>query len=428
MTDLSGPERAELERLRAQAAADGARGNGWARSGRWVGACALLIVSAVLGSLAVVAVYLRSEVLDTDTYVQTVAPLGDNPAVRSAVASRLTDEIITRTDVTGLTTNLANKLVQDGAPSQLLDLVGPAVSGVSSFLNKKINQLMATPQFETAWVDINREAHQGLVAVLTGQQGQVVSAQGDTVSLNIGKLLSMVKQQLVSEGLTIFEKVPDVSIQYTLFQSDAVPKAQTATRLLDAVGTWLPWVALLLLIAGIVVAPNQRRGIIIGASLLGILAALLLLGLSVARTYYLDNLPANVRSPDAASAVIDAVLRFLVVSLETLVVAMVVFVVGAILAGPSRPVVALRRLLNRGLDPLARLLRRAGAWVGTGGKVLGYAYRPIQIGLVLLAVVLFMLAGSPSIAGVLWTTVAVLVVLTVLEVFVRAGDRRVATG
>ena len=51
------------------------------------------------------------------------------------------------------------------------------------------------------------------------------------------------------------------------------------------------------------------------------------------------------------------------------------------------------------------------------------AYRPIQIGLIVLAVVGFTLASRPGISAVVWTTVVVLVLLAVVEVFVRAVPR-----
>jgi hypothetical protein len=147
-----------------------------------------------------------------------------------------------------------------------------------------------------------------------------------------------------------------------------------------------------------------------------------------ARDYYLDRLPPEVQSPAAVAAVYDAVVRFLIAALQTLVVVTVILIVGALLAGPSRPAVAIRRLLNKGLNAASGAVTRAGTWVATTGRALAGVYHPIQIGLVLLAIVGFILAQRPSIASVLWVTLAVVVVLALLEVVVRAGTRRPATG
>jgi hypothetical protein len=415
-SELTPDERTELERLRRESVS---RPNGWARGGRWVGAVVVLVLAAVLGSFAVVAVYLRSEVLDTDTYVETVAPLGTDPTVRTAVAARLTDEIVARTDLEGLTKDLADKLVTAGAPSGITDLVGPAVGGISSFVNSKINELMATQRFEDAWENINRVGHEGLITALMGGKGKVVTSEGYTVSVDLGELLTLAKQELVKQGFTIVGKIPDVSIPYTIVESTELPKIHTYTRLLNTVGTWLPWVALVLFLAGILIAPNHRRGLLFGALLTGAMAALVLAAVTFARTYYVDNLPPEIKSPEAASVVITTVLRYLMAALQTLIVAMLVLVVGAFLAGPSRAAVWFRTWLNRGLDLLAGLLRRTGDWAVKIGRALAVAVRPLRILIVVGAAALLVAANRPGIPAVLWSTVAVLLVLAVLEVFVR---------
>jgi hypothetical protein len=417
---LGPDERAELERLRAQANGHSGRGG---RTWRWVGATALLLVGAILGTLAVVAVYVRSEVLDTETYVETVAPLGSDPAVRDAIAARLTDEIIVRSDVEKLATDLATRLEQQGAPERISDLVGPLVGGVRSFLNGRIVGLMSTPRFETAWQNINRVGHTGLVTVLTGGQGEILTSEGNTVTIDIGELLTLVKQQLVADGLEIFGRIPDVSIQYPLITSDQLPTIRTYTRLLDTVGTWLPWIALLLLLGGVILAPNRRRGVIVAMVLLGIVTALTLLGVTTARTYYLDNLPPTVRSPEAAAVVVNTMLRFLIASLQTLLVVTAIFLIGALLAGPSSAAVAVRRLLNYGMDAAARGLRHVGTWIRTTGRALAAAYHPIRVAIVLVALAAFIAANRPGVPALLWTTVIVVLLLALLEILVRTGTR-----
>jgi hypothetical protein len=415
--ELGTNERDELERLRAEKKQRG----GWGRGGRWLGACVLLLIAALLGGLAVVAVYLRSEVLDTDTYVQTVAPLAQDPPVRQAVATRLADEIVTRSDVSALATQVAERLIAEGAPARVTDLVGPAVSGLKSFLYNEIYKLLGTAKFQTVWEQVNRAAHTGLVTVLTGGQGQFISSSGTTVTVDIGALLSAAKQDLAAQGLSFVSRIPDVSINYQLVESDELPKLRTYTRLLNTAGTWLPFVALALLIAGILAAPNRRRGIITGAVMLGIVAALLLAVLAIGRTYYLDNLPPAIRSYDAAASVIDTMLRYLKAALQTLIVVAVIFVVAGWLAGPSRPATAIRRLVGRGLDAAGQQLSRAGSWAVATGRALAGLRLPIQIAVVIAALLALIIANRPSIATVLWATVVVLVLFAILEIFIRTS-------
>jgi hypothetical protein len=283
--------------------------------------------------------------------------------------------------------------------------------------------LLATERFQSIWEQVNRSAHDGLDAVLTGGEGRFIGSEGTAVTLDIGALLSAAKEELVGRGLDVVARVPDVSISYTLVESEQLPSLRRYTSLLDSLATWLPFVALALLAAGVLVAPNRRRGIITGFVAVGVVAAAALGALALGRSYYLDNLPATVQSPDAAAAVVDTITRFLVASLQTLLVAALVFVVAAWLAGPSRPATGVRRLVNMGLDAGARGLAHAGSWVATVGRALHGARWAIQVALVLAAVVGLVLADRPGISAVLWTTLIVLVILAIVELFVRSSEQ-----
>ncbi|WP_344139040.1 hypothetical protein, partial [Luedemannella flava] len=386
-------ERAELAQLRAELAvlraevAAGRHGR-WGRLGRWLGACVILLLAAVLGGVSLVAGYVRGQVLDTDTYVATVTPVLADPAVQDAVAQRLANEIVTRTDLTGIANKVAERLVAEGAPPAVTALVDPLVNGLNSFLYNRIRPLLATEQVQAVWRQVNTLAHQAVVTVLTGAEGTYLNSTGDTVTLDLGAVLETVKQKLVEQGLTFVERIPEISIPFTVVQSDKLPELRTYTRVLDAVATWLPWVVLALAIAGVLAAPNRRRGIITGAIMLGVVAALLLFGTAVARAYYKDNLPPTL-PPQAALAVFDTLLRFLVSALQTMLVALGLIVLVALWWGPSPPAVFARRWADRGLDALGAQLARAGRWAVVAGRAVAPARHVIYVLICVLAIVGF---------------------------------------
>jgi hypothetical protein len=165
---LSTSERAELEALRAEVAGThtGRKGQA-ARGGRWVGAVALFVVSAVLFSASVIAVFVRSQLLNTNRYVETVSPLARDPAIQDAVTNRLTDEFMTRLDIAGLTQQLANDLKARGIPDVVDQLVSPVVGGVRSFISDQIHRVVTSDTFAQIWDSANRVAHEELDAVLT---------------------------------------------------------------------------------------------------------------------------------------------------------------------------------------------------------------------------------------------------------------------
>jgi hypothetical protein len=296
------PENVEVERLRAEVARlEAARRGRAARAGRWVGAVAILVVALLLGIASIAAVFARNQLLDTDRYVATVAPLARDPVVQDAVANRLTQEVVTHVDLEGLARQATAWLQTQGAPPAVNQLVPPAVNGVESFVHSQVRRLVGTEQFAAAWDAANRVAHDDLRAVLTGGSSGAVASSGTDITVDLGVVLETVKQRLVAAGFALAGRIPRVSVPFTVYSSPDLPKIRTYVTWLDRAATWLPWVALALLAAAVVVAPDRRRGLL----LTGLFVALGLLlargGIAIARDYYLDRLPASVQSPEAGA-------------------------------------------------------------------------------------------------------------------------------
>jgi hypothetical protein len=321
---LSADERAELERLRAEvadlrsraaAAPDVVAPTAVAptprRRQRWrsVVATLLIVIGCILAPLSVVAVWAKNQVTDTDRYVATVTPLASDPAIQSAVADKITAEIFARLDVAGITNQAVDALAERGLPpliaTQLHALSGPLSSGVQSYVRTEVGNVVASDAFADAWISANRAAHAALVAALTGQTGEGITIENNTVSINLGPFIQVVKQRLIDRGFELASRIPDVNPSFVLVQSDAIAKARDAFNLLNTIGNWLPIIALIFLALGVYVAKGHRRALV-GAGL-GLAGGMLALGLGIAlfRSIYLNAIPAEVLPHDAAAAFYD---------------------------------------------------------------------------------------------------------------------------
>lgn len=434
MTDASPPdgplsesERAELKRLRAEAAARSHRG---AHAGRWIGSIVLMVLASLIGLAGVTAIWLRAEVLNTERYVETVAPLASDPAVQQAVSARISDEIVTQLDVQGLATQLVQALQQRGVPprlgDRLNDLVPPLVSGIESFLNDKINEVVASPRFAEFWANANRTAHQQVDAILTGKDSNLISTHNTSIVIDLGQVLEMVKQRLVEAGFSAAQRIPQTSIPYTIAQVDDLPKIQRATKLLSAAGWVLPILALLLGIAAVATAPNRRRGLLITVTVFGVTLLLGLGGIALAREQVLSNLPATIRSPQAAAALWDTLIRFLISGIKTVIVLCAIVILLTLLAGPSRLAHAIRHGINRLFDWLGGLIGGAGLTLGPVPGALARNRVAIRVGLVILAFVALVLWRTPGIAGTLGVTAIALAILAIVEIIARIHPRTAA--
>ncbi len=288
-----------------------------------------IVLACLLALVSIVEVFARNVLLDTDTYVATVAPLASDPAIQSQVANRVSDGLIQRVNV--------QKRVQDALPPKAGFLAAPVTSGLTSLTHQITLKTVQSDAFQKVWVSVNRDAHKQVVSVLTGSQEGALSSSNGTVSINLDQVETQVKQSLDARGITVFDNVPKPKKNsIVIFQSDTLVKLQGLTRLINSLAYLLPVLAVACFAGGIAVSLNRRRALARAAVALAVTMALVLVGLAFAENQYLSNLGPN-QSRAASSAVIDTVTGGLRASLRT------TFVVAAII-GVVTMVVGIRRL------------------------------------------------------------------------------------
>jgi hypothetical protein len=234
-----------------------------------------------------------------------------------------------------------------------------------------------------------------------------------------------VKQRLAEAGFTAANRVPQMSIPYTVAQIDDLPKIQRATELLNT-GAWVLLIVTLLLgIAAVAAAPNHRRGLLITMTVFGVTLLLGLAAIALAREQVLSGLPSSVNA-QAASALWDTLARFLLSGIETVIVVCAIVILLALVSGPSRPAHALRHGLNQLLNRLGGLVGGTGLNLGPVPNALARNRVAIRVGIVLLALMSLVLWQRPGIAGTLAVTAIALGVLTIIEIIARVPPAKIA--
>ena len=421
----------EVERLRARVAElEGelttARGSAHLardhKRSAWyaVGSALLLVFACVLAPLSVTAVWASTQVSDTEQYVQTVAPLAEDPAVQAAVADEVTRAVLEGLDIETFTRETLETLAQqENVPPRvaavLPGLAVPITNGVESFTRTQITRLVQSPQFAQLWERVNTVAHEQLVNLLEGNEGGAVSAQGDTVTLNLAPIIDQVKQRLVSEGFTLAERVPTVDRSFVLVQSETVTNAQGAYRLLNTLGVWLPVIALAMFAAGVFLARDRRRAVLRGS--LGVVGALLLfgVGLALARAAYVNALPGGVLDEQAAGNVFDTLERFLRTGARALAVAGLLAALAAFLLGPSTAASRTRSTLTHGIGSARTGAEAAGWHTGRFGVWAWSRKRALRLGTFIVAGLVLLFWTRPTVTVVVVTAVVVAVALALIE-------------
>ncbi|HTK16752.1 MAG TPA: hypothetical protein VL769_10205 [Acidimicrobiia bacterium] len=270
---------------------------------RAISSVALIVLACMLAFVSVIAVWTRALVLNTDAYVRAVGPLIEKPALRDELSLRIVDELYQHVDVP--------KLLREALPKRG-DVLAPTLAqGIRDTSVKLASTALGTAAVRRVWENANRVAHDQVVHVLEGK-GDILTTDKGEVAVELRPLAEKVREALDANGVHLFDNVPASTLdrRFVLFRSADLARAQRATRLLDALGTWLPLVTVLVF-AGAVAASEQRRRAI-GRCALALAATMVVLtvGVAVGRSFYLDHAGGQI-SRAAAAVPFDGLVRSL---------------------------------------------------------------------------------------------------------------------
>ena len=411
--------RAEVEELRSkQAGAPRRRRIGW----RTPVAVVLIFLGCLLTPEAVLAVWAANQVSDTGRYVANVEPLIHDPAIQNALSEKITNQITSRLNVTGVINQAAAQLNSKGLTriGSLLTTFGPQISSsVSGFVYSTVHSVVSSPAFAAAWVQVNTVAHGQIVLALSGHANSSISITNGQVTIGLGPFIDIVKKDLVARGFTLANSIPSINPTFTLFEAKNLEKAQSGYRLINDLKIVLPILALLLIAAGVYVARSHRRALI-GAGL-GFAFSMLFLGvdLQIFRSIYLNSVPSSVLPSDAAAALFDTFVRFIKDALRGLLVLGLVVAAAAFFTGPSRTAVQTRSGIKSGGAWIRNYGERRGMSTGPAGQWTYVHRKGLRVAAVALAALIFVFWGQPTVLVVILIVILLLVLLGLIELIGR---------
>lgn len=226
---------------------------------RTVLARVLFAVAAVLSVLALLAGWVRGQVLDEQRYVDTSAAVLADGQVRSATAAYLADQLV---EVPGIEAQLAQRL-----PGITKAAAAPATARIRDATERAASKALSSSAFQTLWREANAASYRQLRrAIEDGQRGALV--------LDLRPLLSKLAVQVGLEGRTI-ANLPERAGVIRILTADEVDDVRRAARALQLTAWALALAALLALAGGAFTAPSRA------AALRGAGLALLIAGIVV---------------------------------------------------------------------------------------------------------------------------------------------------
>jgi hypothetical protein len=297
---------------------------------------AVIVAATITGLLAILAVWVQRQVLDSDNWTASSSKLLEDPAIRSAVSGYLVDQLYANVDVTGE--------LRAALPKQAKGLAGPAAGGLRDVAGNIADEALQRPRVQALWENANRAAHARLIKVLDGG-GPALKTAGGVVTLDLGGLLKQVDARTGIGGRAA-AKVPPGAANVVILHSADLRTAQNVTRGVRALAIILPTLMLVLFGAAIWLARGWRREALravgVGLVVAGIGA---LLARRVAGTQIVDALASTAAVRPAAESVWRIETSLLVSVAAATIAYGVVAVLSAWLAGRTGAAVATRRAL-----------------------------------------------------------------------------------
>ena len=347
---------------------------------RW-GAAFLVVLTCVSFAAATTGLWARRNFLNTEVFVERLAPLVEEVGMQEALTRVLGEEAVQAVD--------PRRLVSEALPERGQILVAPIGAAVETFIRNLVGRFVTSEQFDRLWAATVERSHRAAVALLEGKQSQFASTAGGEVTLNLVPIINAVlaeigklSPEILGRNITLptltVNDAPEAAVQrlesalgvnledgygeLVVFQSDELAAVQDVVTLFDRGTVLLVLLTLLLLPLTLWVSPRPRRTVL--QLCVGIAIGLVL----VRRTSFyveghvLDLLKDPANEP-AVQLVLDTFLDPLRVATLWLLGGLAVAVVLAMLSGPYPWAVQLRAAVALAACRMASLAGRGARGV-----------------------------------------------------------------
>src|SRR6185437_8688950 len=150
-------------------------------------------------------------------------------------------------------------------------------AGIKSLITSTVTNFVRSDTFSDIWRQALTTTHQQLLATLNGDKNAAVAiGPNGQIGLQLEPIISAVKDRLVHQGFAFAKSIPTINKTIVIAQSSSVSLYIGMYNLVVAVGIWLPWVVLVLLAAGVLVA--RRRTIALIWASVALAASMVLVG------------------------------------------------------------------------------------------------------------------------------------------------------
>jgi hypothetical protein len=217
----------------------------------------------------------------------------ENDEIRTQVANTAVDRLFANVDV--------EAAIAERLPAEQQGLA-PVLAGLArSGADRAAATVLERPRVQTVWVETTTATQRQLVRLLD-DDAEFVQTEGGAVVLDLRPLMIELGDQVAVIG-RVAERLPDSAGRIAIIEESQLETAQTLTKILRAVSSWM-WLLALAVAALAIWLARGRRRLELRALAIGLLVVgLLLLAVRrVAGNYLVDSLADDTVEPAAHDA------------------------------------------------------------------------------------------------------------------------------
>lgn len=209
----------------------------------------LLIIGLIITPFAVIALWLRITLLNTNQFVKTLSPLSSDPVIMASFSQNIAQNFFQNIDVEGK--------IREALPENNKFLAPSLAVGMQSFVQSKGQDLASSKQLNHVWETIIRTMHPQVMNLLEGNNN-LFKTQNGVISLDFKDIISPLRRELDSKGIKIFDNVT-IDTKIILLKSDKLASIQAITNRILSLGAVLPILVLVFLIGSVLASGNHRK-------------------------------------------------------------------------------------------------------------------------------------------------------------------------
>jgi len=264
---------------------------------RLIAAIALAVVAVLLAAMAVDAFWLHERVFNTENFVESLAPLPQDPAVSTAIATK-TVEVLSEGGT-------AESRITEALPERLAFLTPNVLDLVEEKVFDATQRLVSSDAFARLWTKGLESVHAVIIGILDGDPAYPTT--GD-VGLNLEGTAGLVLEELDNRGIDLFAEIETSVGEIVFIQAEMLAGPRSLVNVLHT-GVWvLPIAALLILGLAVMIDRDRLRPVQVFGLGLAIATLLSLIAIRLFAGYAGGKVENEVYR-EAAGSVWDALLN-----------------------------------------------------------------------------------------------------------------------